>query len=91
VALMFAIKIPLVISAAVAGAYSMPLSTNQMLLVAQAIFGICVSFALFMVVLRSVEHNPRDSREPAHPVGVGGRARRYWRRAGRYSKVDRGQ
>jgi len=48
---MLAYKIPLTISAAVLGAYAMPLSTNQMLLVAQAVFGICVCFALFMLVL----------------------------------------
>ena len=50
---MLTYKIPLMISSAVVGAYAMPLSTNQMLLVAQAVFGICVSFALFLVVLYS--------------------------------------
>jgi hypothetical protein len=75
---MLAYKIPLIISAAVVGAYTMPVGTNQMLLVAQAVLGIAVSFALFMVVLHAAER--RDGRrDPRVPRGV--TARRELRRA----------
>ena len=78
---MLAYKIPLVISAAVVGAYAMPVGTSQMLLVAQAVLGIAVSFALFMVVLHAAERRG-GTREPRLPRGV--TPRRELRRAARH-------
>ena len=52
---MLAYKIPLTISAGVLGAYAMPPSTNELLLLTQAVFGICVCFALFLLVLNAAE------------------------------------
>ena len=93
---MLAFKIPLAISAAVAGAYVMPPSTNQMLLVAQAIFGICVSFARFVIFLEAAGPNRRDSRGASprgNPspgsTGAGARPRRPWRHASRRSLGSR--
>jgi hypothetical protein len=74
---MLAYKIPLAISAAVAGAFAMPVSTNQMLLVAQAIFDICVSFALFIVVLHAAEHRKQDPSDAARSAAGRARPRRH--------------
>lgn len=59
---MLAYKIPLTISAGVLGAYAIPPSTNEVLLLVQAVFGICVCFALFLLVLHAAEQrgNARD-------------------------------
>jgi len=71
---MLAYKIPLTISAGVVGAYALPPSTNQLLLLAQAVFGICVCFALFLLLLHAAEHRdprrsrPKSSRAGRHPV-----------------------
>lgn len=72
---MLAYKIPLTISAGVVGAYALPPSTNQLLLLAQAVFGICVCFSLFLLLLHAAEHrDPRRSRPKSssrasrHPV-----------------------
>jgi hypothetical protein len=79
---MLGYKVPVMISSAVIGAYAMPLSTNRMLLVAQAVFGICVSFALFMVMLHAAGH--RGDRRAEERLSRRLTARRELRRAARH-------
>ena len=64
---MLAWKLPLTLSAAMFGAYAMPLSTNQVLLVGQALFGICVCFALFLLLLQAAEQRGDGQGEDAEP------------------------
>jgi hypothetical protein len=77
--IMFAYKVPLFVSIAVVSAYVMPPSTNQALLVAQALFAVCVSFALFMLVLHAAERRHDRGGGRRAPRGV--TARRELRRA----------
>ena len=69
--IMFAYKLPLTLSAALLGAYAMPLSTNQVLLVGQALFGICVCFALFLLLLHAAGQQG-DGRDEEPDTGAHG-------------------
>ena len=64
---MLAYKLPLTLSVAMFGAYAMPLSTNQVLLVAQALFGICVCFSLFLLLLHAAGPRANGQDEGAEP------------------------
>ena len=73
---MLAYKLPLTLSAALFGAYAMPLSTNQVLLVGQALFGICVCFALFLLLLHAAGQDADGRDDEAEAGGRGPRAPR---------------
>lgn len=64
---MLAYKLPVTLAAALFGAYAMPLSTNQMLLVGQALFGICVCFALFLLLLHAAGDGYDEDPESGSP------------------------
>jgi len=75
-AIMLAYKLPLTLSVAMFGAYAMPLSTNQVLLVGQALFGICVCFALFLLLLHTAGRSTDGQDEQAEPGARSARAKR---------------
>ena len=73
---MLAYKLPLTLSVAMFGAYAMPLSTNQVLLIGQALFGIGVCFALFLLLLHTAGQGSDGQDEQAESGGRSARPQR---------------